>query len=60
LIIHRRQGMPGRERHELPALTDEEYSAADEQPAGARSLETRCTLDSGRLANGKEGSGFDQ
>src|SRR5262249_46126122 len=36
LIIHRRQGMPGRERHELPALTDEEYSAADEQPTGAR------------------------
>src|ERR1700730_14769877 len=36
LIIHRRQGTPGRERHELPALTDEEYSAADEQPAGAR------------------------
>src|SRR5215472_1655024 len=36
LIIHRRQGMPGRERHELPALTDEEYAAADEQPAGAR------------------------
>src|SRR5262249_12978457 len=35
LIIHRRQGMPGRERRELPALTDEEYSAADEQPAGA-------------------------
>jgi hypothetical protein len=28
--------MPGRERHELPALTDEEYAAADEQPAGAR------------------------
>jgi hypothetical protein len=36
LIIHRRQGMPGRERHELPALTDEEYTAGDEQPARAR------------------------
>ena len=30
LIIHRRQGMPGREHHELPALTAEIYTAGDE------------------------------
>src|SRR5262249_3676247 len=36
LIIHRRQGMPGCERHELPALTEEEYTGVDEQPARAR------------------------
>src|SRR5215472_4628440 len=36
LIIHCRHGMPGRERRELPALADEKYTAADEQPAGAR------------------------
>jgi c-di-GMP-binding flagellar brake protein YcgR len=28
--------MPGRERRELPALTEEEYSGGDEQPARAR------------------------
>jgi hypothetical protein len=28
--------MPGRERHELPALTEEEYSRENEQPARAR------------------------
>src|SRR5262249_15249031 len=36
VVIHRRQGVPGCEPHELPALTDEEYSSGDEQPARAR------------------------
>src|SRR6516225_8106399 len=36
LIIHRRQGMPGSERHELSALAEEKWTDADEQPACAR------------------------
>jgi hypothetical protein len=35
LFFRGRRGVGDRrEHHELPALTDEEYSAADEQPAG--------------------------
>src|SRR5262249_60286379 len=33
LIVHRRQGMPGSERHELSALAEEKWTATDEQPA---------------------------
>ena len=30
LIIDGRQGMPARQRHELPALAEEEWTSADE------------------------------
>src|SRR5262249_31217598 len=36
LIIHRRQGMPASERHELSALAEEEWTAAEEKPACTR------------------------
>src|SRR5262245_18926991 len=36
LVIHRREGMPASERHELSALAEEEWTAADEKPASTR------------------------
>ena len=33
--------MPGRQRHELSTLAEQEWTTADEQPAGAR-LDDRC------------------
>src|SRR5262249_57309809 len=36
LVIHRREGMPASERHELSALAEEEWTAANEKPASTR------------------------